>query len=53
MIAMRVVQVPIMKIILMTVMLHGRMSAIRTMHVGVRFVNLMIAGHFTSPYCSI
>ena len=48
-IAVCVVEVPIVKIILMAVVLHGRVSAVRTMHVSVRFVYLMIV-HFSCPY---
>jgi len=48
MITVRVVEVPIVKIVLMAVVLHGRMPAVRTMDVSVCFVYFMIA-HFNSP----
>ena len=46
--SMRKVEVSIMQIVQVAVVLDGRMSAVRTMHVRVRFVNLMI-GHYSSP----
>jgi len=46
-ITVRMMEVPVMKIVLMTVMLHGHMSAVWTVHVRVRFVNLMIAAHLS------
>jgi len=52
MITVRVVEVPIVKIVLMAVVPHGRMSAVRTVRVSVRFVNFMIGTHFISPWYS-
>ena len=49
MVTVRVVEVPIVKVILMAIVLHGHMSTIRTVYVRVRFVNLMIGAHFSSP----
>ena len=46
MVAVRVVKVPVVKIVLMALVLHGRMSTVRTMHVSMRFVNLMFGAHF-------
>ena len=43
-----VVEVSIVKIVLMAVMFHRCRAAVRTMHVRVLFVNLMIA-HLSSP----
>jgi hypothetical protein len=48
MVTVRAVKVPVMKVVLVAVVLHGSVSTVRTMHVRVRFVNLMIA-HFSSP----
>jgi len=45
-----VVEVSVMNIILMAIVLHGRMSAVRTMYMRVRFVNRMIGFHLISPY---
>ena len=49
-ITVRMMEVPVMKIVLMTVMLHGHMSAVWTVHVRVRFVNLMIAAHLSFSF---
>jgi hypothetical protein len=46
----RVVEVPIMKIILVIIMFHRSMSAIRTVDVRVPFVNLMLNAHFNAPF---
>jgi hypothetical protein len=46
---MRMVKMPIVKIVLMAVVLHGHMSAVWTMDVRVRFVNIVIAAHLSSP----
>ena len=48
MVTVRVVEVPVMQVILVAIVLQGRMSTIRTMYVRVRFMNLMIGAHFSS-----
>ena len=48
MVAVHVMQVPIVKIVLMTLVLHDSMSTVRTVHVRVLVVYLMIA-QFQSP----
>lgn len=46
MVTMRVVKVPIVKIVVMTLVLYGHVSTVRTVYVIVPFVNLMFAAHF-------
>jgi len=48
MIAMRVVKMPIVKIVFVAVVPHGNMSTVRTVHVRVSLVNLMIGAHLFS-----
>ena len=45
----RVVKVPVVKIVLMALVPYDRMSAVRTVHVSMPFVNLMIGCHL-SPH---
>ena len=42
---MLMVEVPEMKVVCMAVVLHDRVSAVRTMHMRVRFVNVMVGAH--------
>lgn len=49
MVAVCVVKVSIVEIVLVAVVLHDYVSAIRTMHMRVRFVNFVIGFQFGSP----
>jgi hypothetical protein len=48
----RMVEVPIMDVILVAVVLQGSMSAIRAVDMRMPFVNFMIGGHVPSPSLS-
>jgi hypothetical protein len=48
-----VMEVPIMKVILVAVVLHGRMSAVLTVNVIMRLVDLMFGAHRNAPYDSV
>lgn len=48
-VTVRMVQMPIMKVIFITFVLQNRMSAVRTMHTRVRFVDVLIGAHLILP----
>ena len=50
MITVRVMEMPIVKVVLVAVVLHDRMSAIRTVRVRVCFVDAMFSAHLNSPW---
>jgi hypothetical protein len=50
MVSVHVVKVPVVKIVIMALVPHDRMPAVRTVHVSMPFVNFVISFHFASPY---